>query len=80
MTFPESFRHEGIHVNFQVFFKSRPAYAFPEDSKVHIQLLRRILRRFSALYWLIAYPDEFAVDNFDVYLGYPESKQSMGEV
>ena len=53
---------------------------FLEDSKVHIQLFWRFLRRFSALYWWIAYPDEFALDNFDVYVGFPESRQSIGSV
>ena len=72
------------HVNFQVFLKSRPDnwfrkhMLFLEDSKVHIQLFRRFLRRFSALYWWIAYPDEFALDNFDVYVGFPESRQRVG--
>ena len=86
VTFPESFRLEEIHVNFQVFLKSRPDnwfrkhMLFLEDSKVHIQLFRRFLRRFSALYWWIAYPDEFALDNFDVYVGFPESRQSIGSV
>ena len=30
--------------------------------------------------WWKAYPDEFALDNFDDYQEFPESKQSIGSV
>ena len=52
-------------------------FAFPEDSKVHFQLLSRIPRGSSDWYWGILYPDEFAFYNSVAHMGFPESDREI---